>query len=78
MMQVIIRNAYRLHQLTEDILDVTKIESKSLKLKKELFDLSDTVSNIINDLKVDSNIRLVYEASQSTDNNKNNLHGICR
>lgn len=71
MMQVIIRSAYRLHQLTEDILDVTKIESKSLKLKKELFDLSDTVSNIINDLKVDSNIRLLYKVSQSTDNDKN-------
>ena len=71
MMQVIIRNAYRLHQLTEDILDVTKIESKSLKLKKELFDLSDTASNIINDLKVDSNIRLLYKVSQSTDNDKN-------
>ncbi len=71
MMQVIIRNAYRLHQLTEDILDVTKIESKSLKLKKELFDLSDTASNIINDLKIDSNIRLLYKVSQSTDNDKN-------
>jgi signal transduction histidine kinase len=71
MMQVIIRNAYRLHQLTEDILDVTKIESKSLKLKKELFDLSDTASNIINDLKVDNNIILLYKVSKGTDNDKN-------
>jgi signal transduction histidine kinase len=70
MIQVIKRNAYRLHQLTEDILDVTKIESNSLKLKKELFDLNDTASNIINDLKVDISIRLLYETSQSSVNNK--------
>ena len=70
MIQVIIRNAYRLHQLTEDILDVTKIESNSLKLKKELFDLNDIVSTIINDLKVESSIRLLYEISQSSDNDE--------
>jgi signal transduction histidine kinase len=70
MIQVIIRNAYRLHQLTEDILDVTKIESNSLKLKKELFDLNDIVSTIINDLKVESSIRLLYKISQSSDNDE--------
>ena len=30
--QVIMRNAYRLFQLTEDILDVTKIETQALGL----------------------------------------------
>jgi hypothetical protein len=34
-LDVIIRNARRLQQLADDILDVTKIESQSLKLKKK-------------------------------------------
>ena len=35
-----IRNATRLKQLSEDILDVTIIESQSLNLRKEIFDLN--------------------------------------
>ena len=40
MLDVTIRNAKRLQHLTEDILDVTKIESHSLNLKKEQFNLN--------------------------------------
>ena len=47
---VIIRNAKRLQMLTEEILDVTKIESQSLKLKKDEFNLNDVIVNCINDL----------------------------
>jgi signal transduction histidine kinase len=47
---VIIRNAKRLQRLTEEILDVTKIESQSLKLKKDEFNLNDVIVNCINDL----------------------------
>jgi signal transduction histidine kinase len=46
---VIVRNAKRLHRLTEEILDVTKIESQSLKLEKEEFNLKDVILNCIND-----------------------------
>ncbi|CAN5546035.1 hypothetical protein BH18THE2_BH18THE2_24420 [soil metagenome] len=46
---VIIRNARRLQRLTEEILDVTKIESQSLMLKKEEFNLNDVIVNCIND-----------------------------
>src|ERR671915_678527 len=46
---VIVTNAKRLHRLTEEILDVTKIESHSLKLKKEEFNLKDVIENCIND-----------------------------
>jgi two-component system sensor histidine kinase VicK len=45
-----IRNAKRLKQLTENILDVTKIESRSLALKKERFNLTEMVRNAIADL----------------------------
>jgi signal transduction histidine kinase len=48
-LDVIIRNAKRLQRLTEDILDVTRIESKSLDLKKESFNLSEMILNTISD-----------------------------
>ena len=50
LLDVIIRNAKRLQRLTEDILDVTKIESQSLDLKKEQFNLSDVITNAMNDI----------------------------
>jgi two-component system, OmpR family, sensor histidine kinase VicK len=49
LLDVIVRNAKRLLRLTEDILDVTKIESHSLNLKKERFDLTELISNTIQD-----------------------------
>ena len=39
LLDVTIRNARRLQRLTEDILDVTKIDGQSLRLKKERFNL---------------------------------------
>jgi two-component system, OmpR family, sensor histidine kinase VicK len=38
------RNAKKLIQLTNDILDVTKIETNNLNLNKELFNLDDLIS----------------------------------
>ena len=45
------RNSLRLQRLSNDILDVAKIESRSLKLNKELFDLNQVISSIIDDYK---------------------------
>jgi signal transduction histidine kinase len=45
----IIRNAKRLDRLASDILDVTRIESKSLKLNKETFDMNEVLSGCIKD-----------------------------
>ncbi|MDQ4101654.1 MAG: sensor histidine kinase, partial [Thermoproteota archaeon] len=47
MLEIILRNADRLHQLTEDILDVTRIESRTLKLRKERFNLVDLIVEVI-------------------------------
>ncbi|HEY6883378.1 MAG TPA: HAMP domain-containing sensor histidine kinase, partial [Nitrososphaeraceae archaeon] len=47
------RNANRLQRLTNDILDVTRIESQTLKLRKEKFNLADLMSNIVEDFKHD-------------------------
>jgi signal transduction histidine kinase len=65
MVEIIARNARRLQRLTEDLLDVTRIDSKTLKLKKEKFILADLVSGIVveykNKIGVDkSNIKLLY------------------
>ena len=49
LLDIIIRNAKRLQRLAEDILDVTRIESQSLKLKKEQFDLNQIVSQTVED-----------------------------
>ena len=49
--QLIIRNAKRLDRLASDILDVTKIESNSLKLEKTYFNLNDILSNSIRDIQ---------------------------
>ena len=50
-LDVINRNARRLQRLTEDILDVTKIESQSLKLKKEQFNIHDIIEKIVEDYR---------------------------
>jgi signal transduction histidine kinase len=50
-LNVIIRNAKRLQSLSTDILDITKIESRSLLVKKELINLHDLILNTIEDYK---------------------------
>src|ERR671924_514595 len=45
----IVRNAERLQRLTEDILDVTRIESQTLKLDKRKFDLCDVAASVLDD-----------------------------
>jgi two-component system sensor histidine kinase VicK len=49
LLDAIIRNAKRLKQLTEDILDVARIESKLLTLRKSHFDLKELILNTIAD-----------------------------
>ena len=47
----IVRNAERLQRLTEDILDVTRIESQTLKLDKSKFDLRAMASSVLDDYR---------------------------
>jgi signal transduction histidine kinase len=44
------RNADRLQRLSNDILDVTRIESQTLKLIKEKVDINEIILNVINDV----------------------------
>jgi signal transduction histidine kinase len=50
LLDIIMRNARRLQRLADDILDVTKIESESLNLKKEFFNLNDVITNSVDDI----------------------------
>ena len=49
--EVISRNAIRLQRLSAHILDATRIESRTLKLEKERFDIRDLLLTIIEDYK---------------------------
>ena len=66
------RNATRLQTLSREILDVTKIESKLLKLEKEPFNLNDLLSTVVNDYctliedEGRQNIKLFSEPSKET------------
>ena len=74
MVQAIYRNAVRLQKLTNDILDVTRIESRSLKLNKEQFNLNDLISSVVEDYKnhiekENDNVKLFYDP-------KNDVGGV--
>jgi signal transduction histidine kinase len=45
----IIRNGKRLQRITEDILDVTRIESQSLRLNKQIFNLDEVIRETVED-----------------------------
>jgi two-component system sensor histidine kinase VicK len=47
----ILSNAERLQRLTEDILDVTRIESQTLKLNKTKFDLRDIAASVLDNFR---------------------------
>ncbi|MDQ4101003.1 MAG: HAMP domain-containing histidine kinase [Thermoproteota archaeon] len=61
---IILRNAKRLEKLTEDLLDVTRIESHSLNLNKDLFNLKDVILAQIKDYQKhakDNGIQLQHD-----------------
>jgi two-component system, OmpR family, sensor histidine kinase VicK len=67
LIDVISRNAKRLHRLTEDILDVTKIESQSLQLQKEKFNLNEVIMSVLADYE--GLIRTIKDVKVSFINN---------
>ena len=72
MLEIILRNAYRLHELTDDILDVTRIETQTLKLRKERFNLNDAILSAVEDYREqianvngDVNLKVIYEPANN-------------
>jgi two-component system, OmpR family, sensor histidine kinase VicK len=51
LLDAIVRNAARLQRLSEDILDVTRIEGKAFKLNKEMINLNDMILTVIKDYR---------------------------
>ena len=67
----IIRNAKRLEKLTEDVLDVSKIEGKNFQLTKSYFDLNQTIKQVIEDHQkdaLDKNIKISFESKNNVTN----------
>ncbi|MGN6624492.1 MAG: histidine kinase dimerization/phospho-acceptor domain-containing protein, partial [Candidatus Nitrosocosmicus sp.] len=60
---IIFNNARKLKKLTEDILDVTKIEADSLNLNKEIFIVKDLVQSTIKEIKegLDYNKKIKFD-----------------
>jgi two-component system sensor histidine kinase VicK len=71
LLEIITRNAYRLKQLTDDILDASRIEVKSLKLVYESFDLVSLVERVINDISI------VYNRQQQQENSTSQVSFRC-
>ena len=74
------RNAKRLQRLTEDILDVARIETESLVLRKIRFNIKELILNTITDYKTqikkedkDSKLGLVITTKEDDNNNGKNF-----
>lgn len=74
LLDTIIRNARRLKRVAENLLDVSRIESQSLKLNKEIFNINDIISSTVQDytaqigksrdsMAVATNLKLTYQGS---------------
>jgi two-component system sensor histidine kinase VicK len=65
-LDVILRNAKRLQKLQEEMLDVTRIESGSIKIYKESFNLNELLFNVLQDFRTqlddDDRIKLDYRS----------------
>src|SRR5918995_983512 len=64
LLEIIMRNANRLKRLTNNLLDVTKIDSQSLALEKEKLNLNDLILEVLKDY-VDKQktqmVKIVYD-----------------
>jgi two-component system, OmpR family, sensor histidine kinase VicK len=69
LLDIVIRNAKRLNRLSDEILDVTKLETQTLELRKEQFNLNDVILNAMDDIVLSNSknaspiprLRLSYE-----------------
>lgn len=67
-LDIIIRNAKSLSRLTDDVLDTSRIETNSLHLNKETFNLKELIQVLVDDYMIQNNI--------AKKNNNNNDHNI--
>ncbi|HZH39140.1 MAG TPA: HAMP domain-containing sensor histidine kinase [Bacillales bacterium] len=69
LISIISKNAKRLKRLSNDILDISKIEGKSFAMQKEKFDLTSVIRIHINDFihrnKIDKEIKIDFHCDSS-------------
>ena len=68
------RNSERLYKLTNDILDVAKIESNSLKLNIEKIELNEIINETVKDFInrpffINKDVKIKFNTSNDNDNN---------
>jgi two-component system sensor histidine kinase VicK len=66
-LDILVRNANRLVRLSSDILEVSRIESNSLKLSKERFDINETIKDVIEDIQKMSDTAINLSIEHRTD-----------
>ncbi len=54
-LDIIIRNAKKMNTLIDNVLDMAKIEAKSLDLKKEIFNLKELIQTLVDDFIMENN-----------------------
>ena len=52
------RNALRLEKLTNNILDVSRIDSNRLRLRREVLNINEKIANVVKDLQLNSEIKI--------------------
>ncbi|MFY9799299.1 MAG: HAMP domain-containing sensor histidine kinase, partial [Candidatus Nitrosopolaris sp.] len=83
-LEVMYRNAFRIHKLTKDILDVTRIESHTLNLDETRFDLKDLIKSLLEDVQpklvantANNKVKVVYRSTEDregeVDNHSDNV-----
>ena len=70
---ILTRNAKRLQRLSEDVLDITKIEGHTLELKNDFFNIGDIITELVQDYKSQIernnnkiNLKILYEPKEDT------------
>jgi signal transduction histidine kinase len=65
-LEAIVRNANRLQSLSENNLDVTRIESRTLKLNKEKFNINEKIRSLIEDIKSkgEEEIKIIFDEQE--------------
>ena len=67
-LDIIIRNAKKMNKLTDNVLDITKIEANTFYLKKETFDLKELIQDLVDDYISENDIKSSWD-----DNNYRNI-----
>ncbi|HEY5737913.1 MAG TPA: HAMP domain-containing sensor histidine kinase, partial [Nitrososphaeraceae archaeon] len=67
-LDIILRNSKRLKQITDELLDIARIESGSFSLTKSKFNLKELITEILREyeqtIQLKTNLKLIYESSE--------------